>query len=122
MAEDTFDIPVIDFAKLSLDKNEDEACKEDLEILAHQICAAFKTVGFLYLENHGISESKVCIHIISTNKGLCTIFIYICILCKFLYTMCLKNQKWILIVLANVYIVFYFEENNNQELSLTTFS
>ena len=58
---DNFEIPVIDFAKYSLDINEEDVSAEDLKALADQICCAFKTVGFVYLKNYGIPPEKVYI-------------------------------------------------------------
>ena len=57
--DDNFIIPVIDFSKYSLDIEEENVSSGDIKRLADEICAAFKTVGFVYLKNYGISQTKV---------------------------------------------------------------
>ena len=59
-----FDIPIINFTKLNLNIREEDICQKDVEDLADQVYSALSTVGFLYLENHGLQESKVGILII----------------------------------------------------------
>ena len=54
-------IPVIDFGQMSLEKKEVNDCSSELSLqrLADEIYYAFSTVGFVYLENHGIPQEKV---------------------------------------------------------------
>ena len=57
--DDKFVIPIIDFAEYSLDIEEENVSSGDIKQLADEICDAFKTVGFVYLKNYGISQTKV---------------------------------------------------------------
>ena len=58
-ADDKFELPVIDFSEYSLALKEEDVSNNGIRQLAEQICHAFRTVGFLYLKNHGIPDSKV---------------------------------------------------------------
>ncbi|XP_077986165.1 uncharacterized protein LOC144440653 [Glandiceps talaboti] len=50
-------IPVIDFDAYSLSK--DRPSEDNLQRLADEVYNAFSTIGFVYLENHGIQPEKV---------------------------------------------------------------
>ncbi|XP_071478190.1 uncharacterized protein [Diadema antillarum] len=50
-------IPVIDFSAYSLDRNEPDS--DRIQSLVNDVHEALKTVGFLYLVNHGIPEATV---------------------------------------------------------------
>ena len=65
--DDNFHIPVIDFARFSLDLDEKDVSNGDIRKIADQICQAFRYTGFVYLKNHGITESKVgkCLYAVS---------------------------------------------------------
>ena len=65
-------IPQIDFAAYGLHVDTKNVSQKQLEALAHEICRAYRTVGFVYLKNHGIPEEKVNINIsISTTIMVC---------------------------------------------------
>ena len=53
-------IPVVDFSSMSLENadplNEN---KEAVNIVADQLYRAFSTIGFVYLQNHGIPQEMV---------------------------------------------------------------
>ena len=53
-------IPVVDFSAMSLE-NEDplNENKQAVKIVADQLYSAFSTIGFAYLQNHGIPEQMV---------------------------------------------------------------
>ena len=53
-------IPVVDFSAMSLE-NEDplNENKQAVKVVADQLYRAFSTIGFAYLQNHGISEQMV---------------------------------------------------------------
>ena len=53
-------IPVVDFSAISLE-NEDPLTlsKQAVTIVAEQLYRAFSTIGFVYLQNHGISQKMV---------------------------------------------------------------
>ena len=53
MVSKDFAIPVIDFA---LFRSGSEATKEDV---AREVVDAFKTVGFIYIKNHGVDEATI---------------------------------------------------------------
>ena len=59
MEINTDEIPMIDLAKFCLDIKEEDVSEKDLEVLANQICEAFKSREIVYLKNHGIPQSKV---------------------------------------------------------------
>ena len=52
-------IPVVDFSCCSMDIEEVDDNLPAYKSLAEEICNALKSVGFLYLMNHGIPEEKV---------------------------------------------------------------
>ena len=52
-------IPVVDFTAYGLEKDSQSAEPDSLKKLASEIHTAFTTIGFVYLKNHGISESLV---------------------------------------------------------------
>lgn len=53
-------IPVVDFTAFSLKHiTRPSTNSEEVHLLARKIYHAFSTVGFVYLVNHGISESEV---------------------------------------------------------------
>ena len=53
-------IPVVDFSAMSLE-NADPSTenKQAVKILADQLYRAFSTIGFVYLQNHGIPQQMV---------------------------------------------------------------
>ena len=52
-------IPVVDFKDCAVSISNDELGERHIFSIAKEICDAFKTVGFVYLKNHGISAEKV---------------------------------------------------------------
>lgn len=70
-------IPVIDLAPYSLSVPVHEVDPKALQELGDELCKAFTTFGFVYLKNHGIPQNIV---------SLSTIYIYIKILYKVLFT------------------------------------
>ena len=52
-------IPVVDFNDCAVSISNDELGERHILSIAKEICDAFKTVGFVYLKNHGISAEKV---------------------------------------------------------------
>ena len=56
----SFRIPVVDFSAYKLDFTEKrDEVNPEINKLAQEIHDAFTTVGFVYIKNHGISESEV---------------------------------------------------------------
>lgn len=66
------EIPVIDFGRMSLEKKPVNDCSSELSLqrLADEIYYAFSTVGFVYLENHGIPQEKVSRSDSPCNQGV----------------------------------------------------
>ena len=54
MEMEPFDIPVIDFGRFL-----NPASLQDKLLVANSIVAAFKAVGFIYLDKHGIPKTDV---------------------------------------------------------------
>lgn len=54
-----FEVSVIDFEQLSIDKHENIVSKENYNNLATEIWKGLTEVGFLFLKNHGIEESQI---------------------------------------------------------------
>ena len=56
-------VPVIDFEVFKLGTSVDVTePTEEVRTLAQDIVHALQTIGFIYLKNHGVSESLVCIY------------------------------------------------------------
>ena len=59
MAQGT--IPVVNFAIMGLDSQHPPSYDErSVQSLANEMYTAFSTIGFVYLRNHGISDTEVC--------------------------------------------------------------
>ena len=52
-------IPVVDFSAYNITVQECDIADKELSQLADKICDAFKTVGFVYIKNHGIPQAQV---------------------------------------------------------------
>ena len=52
-------IPVVDFALCGVSVTDKDVKDEHLQRIGKDICEAFKTVGFVYLVNHGVPLEKV---------------------------------------------------------------
>ena len=59
MAVDFEHIPIVDIDSVRLTLPWNEVAKNTLQPLADELCHNLKTVGFVYLKNHGISQEKV---------------------------------------------------------------
>ena len=59
-ASSSSQIPVVDFSAMSLE-NADPLTKnkQAVKIVADQLYRAFSTIGFVYLQNHGIPQQMV---------------------------------------------------------------
>ena len=52
-------IPLVDFSSCGLLLSDSEVTEQSKQTTGKTICEAFKTVGFVYLVNHGVSTDKV---------------------------------------------------------------
>ena len=59
MAVDFQNIPLVDISPVSLDLSWTGLNKDGLKPLADELCHNLRTVGFVYLKNHGIPQEKV---------------------------------------------------------------
>ena len=53
------EVPVVDFNAYSLGVRKKEVNEQDYKKLAVDLHAAFSTIGFVYLKNHGIPQEHV---------------------------------------------------------------
>ncbi|KAK3083836.1 hypothetical protein FSP39_003896 [Pinctada imbricata] len=60
-------IPIVNFDAYSLDQTTDSEDSPNVQKLAKEICHAFSSVGFVYIQNHGIGGSTIQ-QFLSTSK------------------------------------------------------
>ncbi len=53
------EIPLVDFSSFAVDVADDDVDVTSVDTLARTLCDAFSTVGFAYLQNHGIPQDLV---------------------------------------------------------------